>query len=387
MAFSSYMLPFDFNPRTRIVFGADSLNRLGELVAEYGGRRVLLVSDHGIADAGHVAHAEKLIRDSGIECYTFLEVEENPTTKHVANAVDFAREHRIDFIVGLGGGSSMDCAKGANFILTNGGRMQDYWGVDKATKPMLPMIAIPTTAGTGSEAQSFALIADEETHAKMACGDKKAACRVAILDPLLTLSMPREVAAITGIDAISHALESYVTKKRNPISQLFAREAWGLLSRNFPRVFENPADIDARGGMLLGACLAGLAIENSMLGATHSLANPLSAHHGTVHGRAIGMMLPHVIRKNAEVVGELYAELVADVTRNGVSAATAGAELSSMIESFLKIGGLPARLGESGIDRALLPQMAKEAAGQWTAQFNPRPLNEAEFLELYECAY
>ncbi len=206
----------------------------------------------------------------------------------------------VDLIVGLGGGSSMDCAKGVNFLLTNGGRMEDYWGVGKATKPMLPMIAVPTTAGTGSEAQSFALIAQAESHMKMACGDKKAACRIAILDPELTVSMPASVTAATGIDAISHAVETFVCNRRNAISQLFSRQAWRLISHGFPRVLADPTDLDARGAMLLGAHLAGAAIENSMLGAAHSMANPLSAHFDTTHGVAIGVLLPHVIRLMAQ---------------------------------------------------------------------------------------
>ncbi len=201
-------------------------------------------------------------------------------------------------LVGLGGGSSLDCAKGVNFLYTNGGRMEDYRGLGKATKPFLPLIAVPTTGGTGSEAQSYALIADAKTHMKMACGDKKAACRAAILDPDLTVSMPPMVTAATGIDAISHALETHVTKPRNAISNLFSRNAWRLLAPGFRRVLAEPGDVNARAAMLLGAHLAGGAIENSMLGATHAMANPLSAHFNLTHGIAIGILLPHVIRYN-----------------------------------------------------------------------------------------
>ena len=156
----------------------------------------------------------------------FEGVEENPTTAHVEAGLAVAKQFRPDLIVGLGGGSSMDCAKGINFLYSCGGRMQDYWGEGKATGPMLPMIAVPTTAGTGSETQSYALVADAETHVKMACGDKRAAFRAAILDPELTLTQPPRVTALTGIDAIAHAIESYVTKRRNSLSLLFSREAW-----------------------------------------------------------------------------------------------------------------------------------------------------------------
>src|SRR5262249_55372905 len=152
---------------------------------------------------------------------------------------------------------AMDCAKGINFLLTKGGRMSDYKGFGKAKKPMLPSLGVPTTAGTGSEAQSYALIADESTHLKMACGDRKAAFCVAILDPEVTVSQPQKLTALTGIDALSHAVESYVTAKRNPVSQIFGREAWKLLEINLEKVLHNPTDLEARGAMQMGAFLAG----------------------------------------------------------------------------------------------------------------------------------
>ncbi len=239
-------MPFDYDPQTRVVFGSGTLDRLGKLTAELGSR-VLLVSDKGLREAGHEDRAIDALRSAGLSVTVFDDVHPNPTTDDVDQGLAVAREQQSNVIVGLGGGSSMDCAKGINFLFTNGGKMEDYWGVGKANRPMLPMIAIPTTAGTGSEAQSFALIANSKTHMKMACGDKKAACRVAILDPDLTISMPASVTAATGIDAVSHALETYVTKPRTPISQLFSRRAWQLLSFGFPRVLENPSDLSALG--------------------------------------------------------------------------------------------------------------------------------------------
>ena len=238
------------------------------------------------------------MRRAGIETHLFDGVAENPTTENVEAGLALARRHDPELLVGLGGGSSMDCAKGINFLFTNGGRMQDYWGVGKATRPMLPMIAVPTTAGTGSETQSFALISDSQTHVKMACGDKKAAFRIALLDPMLTVTQPRRITALTGIDAIAHALETYVARSRNPASLAFSREAWLLLGENFAHVLDDPHDLTARSGMQLGACFAGLAIENSMLGAAHALANPLTTNYQIVHGQAVGLMLPHVIRFN-----------------------------------------------------------------------------------------
>ena len=197
----------------------------------------------------------------------------------------------------------MDCCKGINFVYSCGGTIHDYHGVGKATCDMLPMIAIPTTAGTGSEAQSFALISDAKTHTKMACGDPRAACRIAILDPELTLTQPTNVSALTGIDAISHAVETYVTKRRNVISTTYSRRSFGMLARGFSRVLEQPDDLEARSCMQLGAFLAGMAIETSMLGAAHACANPLTAKYQITHGLAVSLMLPHVIELNSKKVG------------------------------------------------------------------------------------
>src|SRR6266850_4723753 len=243
----SLSLPFDFQPRPRIVFGADSVERVGELAKSLGAQNVLLVTDPGLVAAGHAKRVQKNLEAEGLRVTTFDHAAENPTTACVDKCLKTAKAADIDTIIGLGGGSSMDTAKGCNFLLTNGGRMQDYWGAGKAKRAMLPLIAIPTTAGTGSECQSFALIADEESHQKMACGDPKAAARVAILDPMLTLSQPARVTACTGIDAIAHAVETAVTKKRNPFSLMFSHEAFKLLIPNFSRVVENANDIEARG--------------------------------------------------------------------------------------------------------------------------------------------
>jgi alcohol dehydrogenase len=375
------MQPFDYQPRTRVIFGPGSMGRLGEVARALGGRRVLVVSDPGIVAAGYGARAMELLqaRAAGIEAFLFDGVEENPTTRHVESGRQFAAERSIDLIVGLGGGSSMDCAKGINFLLTNGGKMADYWGTGKASHPMLPLIAIPTTAGTGSEAQSFALIADEQTHQKMACGDRKATAAVAILDAELTLTQPAQVTADTGIDAVSHALETWVTNRRSPVSTMFSQEAWRLLSANFVQVLDNPGDLEARAGMQLGAFYAGMAIENSMLGAAHSCANPLTAHFNVVHGAAVGVMLPAVIRFNGPAVGTLYGDLAG--SRDGAET------LASGVEGLLQRAALPMRLSEYKVPIDALPDLAREAARQWTAQFNPRPVKETDLLELYRCVY
>jgi alcohol dehydrogenase len=383
---AAVMPSFDYIPLTRVVFGPGTLMRLGELTRELGGHRVLLVTDPGLETAGHPQRALASLRDAGLEVFVFDGVEENPTTKHVQEALAFAQQHGIDFIVAVGGGSSMDCAKGVNFLLTNGGEMADYKGFNRATKPMLPSIGVPTTSGTGSEAQSFALIADEKTHVKMACGDRKAAFRAAILDPEVTVSQPAAVTAVTGIDALSHALESYVTTRRNPLAQMFGHEAFRLLETNFEKVLSDPRDLEARGAMQLGAHYAGVAIENSMLGVAHSCANPLTAHYGLTHGIAVGVFLPHVIRYNALAVGNLYTNLADSVGLLNGDPMAGGELLARRVTALMSAAKLPTTLSACGVSGGIFGVLAEEASQQWTARFNPRPVTEKDLFQLYEAA-
>jgi alcohol dehydrogenase class IV len=380
---------FDFQPRTRVIFGTGAINRIGE-VASALGTHAFLVTDPGIVAVGHLDRARRALNASSVNVTIFDAVKENPTTREVDQCVEAARAVRPQLIIGLGGGSSMDTAKGCNFLLTNGGRMQDYWGVGKANKPMLPLIAVPTTAGTGSECQSFALIADEKTHQKMACGDPKAAPSVAILDPLLTLTQPRSVAACTGIDAIAHAVETAVTKRRNELSWLYSREAFRLTISNLEHVLQRPDNLESRAAMQLGAAYAGTAIENSMLGAVHSAANPLTAHFGIVHGQAVGIMLPHVVRFNAQQPesAAIYAQLArsADLAAGSARAEQAVEALIAEIHSLLRVAQMPPSLSALNITRVELAKLAAEAAGEWTAQFNPRPITASDFETIYAAA-
>ncbi|MFL6231481.1 MAG: iron-containing alcohol dehydrogenase [Pyrinomonadaceae bacterium] len=379
------MTPFDSHPRTRVVFGEGVVARLGELARELNFRRTLLVADRGLVASGHVEAASKILQSAGITAIPFHDFDSNPDTNMIERGRAFAAPHDVDSLVGLGGGSSMDCAKGISFLLTNGGSMRDYWGYGKVSQPLLPMIGVPTTAGTGSEAQTHTLISDAETHVKMACGDHSAAFRVALLDPVLTLSQPREVSAVAGYDAVSHAVESYVTTRRNAASDLYAREAWRLLDTNFERVLDAPEDLEARAAMQLGAYFAGAAIEHSMLGATHACANPLTQKYGTAHGVAIALMLPHVVRWNAEAVGERYAELLRLSGR--AAGGDAGERLAARLDELASAGGLKQSLRESGVAAVDLEGLSQAASKQWTGTFNPRPFDAAAALRLYEAAY
>ena len=290
----------------------------------------------------------------------------------------YATGKGIDSIIGLGGGSSLDCAKGINFLLTQGGDIHDFQGYGKAMKPMLPMIGVPTTAGTGSEAQSYAIISDPRTHRKMACGDPKAAFRAVILDPRLTLTQPASVTAAAGYDAIAHAVESFVCTTRNTRSQERSLEAWRLLEANYERVLAAPDDLEARAAMQLGAFHAGTAIELSMLGATHACANPVTARYGTTHGNAIAILLPHVVRWNASV-GRIDVRRIVWCVSRSVSRAAFGDGRERRSAAH------PAgsrRIEATTCRRSQVKQLSSGRASSTRVRSTPTGA-----LEIYECAF
>ena len=363
---------WEFHARTRAVFGDGSLDRLGELARELGFKRALVVSDHGVEQAGYVERGLRSLSAAGIGARAFLEFDCNPDTAMVERGRAAAADFACDSIIGLGGGSSMDCAKGINFVHSNGGSMRDYQGHGKASRPMLPMIGVPTTAGTGSEAQSYALISDSVTHVKMACGDPKAAFRIAILDPSLTQTAPRTVTAAAGYDALSHAVETYVSTMSNLLSRGLSRQAFEFLEPNLERVLNDPLDGPAHAGMMIGANVSGMAIEHSMLGAAHACANPLTARFGIVHGVAVSLMLPHVVHWNA-----------AQADYSGLFSG----DLPGRLRVLARACGMPATLKEAGVDEPSLEALAGSAGQQWTGRFNPRPFDSLAALELYRCAF
>ena len=334
----------------RVVQGFGSFARLGEIASELGFTRPLLVSDVPMYAPCTPCAA------------WFANFGANPDSAAAERGRDLAAEAQVDSIIAVGGGSSLDCAKAINFLLTNGGHIRDYRGYGKARKPMLPMIGVPTTSGTGSEAQSYAVISDAGTGTKMACGDPKAAFAVAILDPDLTRSVPHQVRAASAFDAIAHAVETLVTKRRNTLSLTFTREAWKRLTTSYMKTDDSSLE-----DMQVGAYLAGLAIENSMLGAAHACANPLTKNFGIVHGVALAVLLPHVVRWNA---CPEYHEFHPD--------------LAGYLRVIANDTGMPSTLAELGIGKSDLPRLALEASEQWTGLFNPRPLNA---MEIYQCAW
>ena len=379
------MVPFDFQLRTRIVFGQGTFDRLGQLARGLGFKRTLLVADQGIVQAGYVGDATQLLEAAGIDVLPFHGVIHSPDDSSVEAGRGFAESWRADSVIGIGGGSSLDCAKAINFLLSNGGAIGDYRGYGKATRPLLPAMAVPTTAGSGSEAQSYAYIANGSAQGSIECGDPSAAARIALLDPEVTFTAPHHVTAMAGFDAIAHAVETAVTMRRTAMSDTFSHKAWRLLNEGFERVLLHPADAEARAGMQLGAHYAGMAVEQSMLGAAHACAAPLTARFAVQHGLALAILLPHVVRWNGGVVADRYAALL-DSPRRRARDQDAAETLAGRLEDLAAAAGLGLKLSDSGVDGTALTDLAADAAQQWTGTFNPRPFDAAGAMEIYRAA-
>lgn len=363
---------FDFAGQPRIVFGPGSAARLAEFAAGQNATRVLVVSDPGVISCGHADPLTGLLRDGGMAVAIFGEVRENPTRKDVESCVELARAHRPDLIVAIGGGSTMDVAKACNMVCAEGPEVMDRRGLRPSAAPHLPMIAIPTTAGTGSECQAYAVISDD-AGVKGSFATSRALPRVVLLDPTLTTTQPRAVTANSGFDAIVHAVEVTVTTSASILSSMLAAEAFTLLIANLPVALDHPDDLDARSGMQLGAALAGLGIAYSMLGAAHAAGNSLMARMHMSHGESVALMLPAVIRFNAadEVARARYGTLAARAGLTGGNDPVAA--LLARIHELWLLTGHPGDLSGYGIRQSDIDGLAEAAAEQWTAKFNPRP--------------
>jgi len=369
---------------TNLISGEGSLAEIGELADG----RVLLVTDPGLVASGHVARLEALLAEHGTVCHRFDEVQENPDEANVAACLAQYRhvfgKDDPDWILAIGGGSSIDVAKGCSTLAARGGRMRDYLGrkTDDLAQPKV--IAIPTTAGTGSEVQSFALITNSDTGRKMACGGDAPA--FAILDPDLTASQPDFVKRCAGLDTLAHAVETAVTRQRTEATLQYSLEAFRLVERNFETTLTQPDNTAARSAMLRASAAAGIAIENSMLGAAHSMANPLTRQFGVVHGQAVGQTLPFVVRYNAEdaTAAAAYAELAYDagLAERSDNHTTAVSKLVARLKELVAAAGFEPTI--ASIPASAIDALASEAAEQWTAQFNPRAMNAAAFSELFQ---
>ena len=358
------MTPFDFRPRTRILFGAGEFARLGEVAREQNATRCLVLAPPTSVDAGHAQEAVRSLKARRMDVFAFHDFTANPTVAMVEAAREYAGPHGVNLVVGMGNGDALDFAKAVNVVIANGGSIRDYRGYGNVPKPLLPMIAVPTLAGAGTESQSNTMICDSEDGSKIICGDPKIFFRTAVLDANLTLGQPAAVTAAHGYQAIGHALETLYSTRRTPISECFSREAYRLLESGFGRMLRAPEDLGARSATLLGAHFAGLAVEYSALGPAHACAQPLVKNYKMLPGAALALVLVPALEWMEQ-----------------------GADLAPHLRQLAAAAELPTSLNDAAIPEQVLPRLAEEAATQWTGRFSSRHFDARAALEIYRAAY
>ena len=358
------MTPFDFRPRTRILFGAGEFARLGEVAREQNATRCLVLAGQASVESGHAQEAVRSLKARRMEVFAFHDFTPNPTVAMVEAAREYAGPQAVNLVVGLGDADALDFAKAVNVVIGNGGSIRDYRGYGNVPKPLLPMIAVPTVAGSGNEAQSNCAIYDPEDGSKVICGDPKMFFRTALLDANLTLGQPAALTAANGYDAIGRAVETLFSTRRTPISECFSREAYRLLDSGFSRVLRAPEDLEARSAMLLGAHFAGLAVEYAALGPAHACAQPLVKNYKMLPGAALALVLVPALEWMEQ-----------------------GVDLAPRLQHLAAAAELPESLRDAGIPEQVLPRLAEEAAAQWTGRFSSRHFDARAALEIYRAAY
>jgi alcohol dehydrogenase class IV len=378
-----------YSPK-RIILGQNVVGKVGEAAKALGSRRAIIVTDPGIVSAGHAKVVEDSLREKQIEVGLFDQVEPEPPAGLVAKCSQMIREGKYDLVIGVGGGSSLDVAKGASLMVTNPGTILDYAGMEMVPKPGLPKILIPTTAGTGSEVTRVLVLTDERDKTKKTIGSTFAVPEVAILDPMLTLSMPSHVTANTGMDALVHAIESYVSAITTPYAEILAIEAVSLIAHNLPLAYSKGNNLIARYNMLLASNIAGLAFGSSRTGAVHGLAYVIDIDYHLPHGRANAIMLPHVMDFNKTGNLRKFTKIAEAMGENveGLSVYEAADRSIEAVKNLLQAVQIPFRLSRYGISRDDLPKLVEGGMKQARLFIpNPRDLTPEDVRSIYESAF
>ena len=370
------------------LMGADCLKDAGDQVGELGFKKALIVTDKVLGQIGIVKKVTDVLDNKDIEYAIYDETKPNPTVKNVNDGLALLKEKECDFVISLGGGSAHDCAKGIALLATNGGEIKDYEGVDKSKKPQLPMVGINTTAGTGSEMTLFAIITDEERHIKMALVDKHLTPIIAVNDPMLMLAMPKSLTAATGMDALTHAIEAYVSTSATPITDACAEKAIELISNYLVNAVENGQDVEARDMMAYAEYLAGMAFNNASLGYVHAMAHQLGGFYNLPHGVCNAILLPHVQEYNKATSASRLAK-IAKIMGGNIEGLTdeQGADLCiDMIKSLSQTIGIPEGLGVLGVKESDFETLATNALNDACSLTNPRKGNLEEVIAIFKKA-
>lgn len=371
----TYTIPsFSYHIPTAIEFGWGSLARLPSIVKGLGGTRAFVVGDPGVVKAGVVERVIGTLVSAGIPSIPFSDIESDPDVSSVDNGVQFAKAEVCDVVIGVGGGSALDTAKAIGLMLNNPGTIRDYVGVGKVERAGVPVVAIPTTAGTGSELTIWSVLSDKEKKVKISVGSVLNCPRVALLDPELTVSLPPAITAATGMDALVHALESYVNKATQPISEAMSEQAMALIARSLRVAVAQPDNAQARADLLLASTIAAMAFNSTRLGLVHAFAMPLGARFHIPHGLVNAIMLPAVMRFNLPGnlgkyarIAEIFGEQIKDLSLHEAAKRSVVA-----IESLKADVGITAKLSQFGVTEADFDSVVDEALLSGNVLVNPR---------------
>lgn len=383
MATTYYFLP------TRNLFGEGSVQEAGELMLSLGGKKPLIVTDAYLAKSGMADQIQNILTTAGVESVVFGGAEPNPKDINVKDGLKVFEENHCDSIISLGGGSSHDCAKGIGIVASNGGDIRDYEGVDKSTKPMCPMIAINTTAGTASEITRFCIITDTDRHVKMAIVDWRVTPQIAINDPKLMVGMPPSLTAATGMDALTHAIEAYVSTDANPLTDAAAQMAITMITQYLPKAVANGAYMKARDKMAYGQYLAGIAFNNASLGYVHAMAHQLGGFYNLPHGVCNAILLPHVEEFNLIGNANRFRNIAKAMGENvdGLSTMDAARKAISAIRQLSQQVGIPSCLRELGVKEEDFEIMAENAMKDVCQLTNPRKATKEQIVGIFKAAY
>lgn len=380
---------FTITQPTAIRFGCGAISDLGDIVKKLGGSKVFLVADPGLAAANLLARITKPLDDAAIPYVLYNKIDPEPGLKLADQGAKLASKAGADVVIGAGGGSAMDVAKAVSILLTNGGKAEDYLGLGKIKKAGVPKIMIPTTAGTGAEVSFTAVFINEKTKSKGGMNGDPLYPEVALLDPELTVSVPPHITASTGIDAFTHAIESFVSTQAHPVSEMYAVEAMRLISANLAKAYAHGGNLEARSNMLLGSLLAGKALATAGVGLVHAMAYPLGGMFGIAHGLANAVLLPYVLQYNLIGAPEKYAQVAAIMgcdTKGMSGKEAARAVVEAVYELNMEIG-IPATLAELNVPAEQIPEMARIALTVTRpVENNPRRPTLAEVMEVYQVA-
>jgi len=383
------LMPFTYFMPTRVESGNRISEKTGEMIKELGAARVLIVTDKGVRAAKLLEGIEKSLEHVDLDYEIYDQVEPNPSAETIHRGLEYLKQHKSEAVLAIGGGSSIDTAKGIATMATNAGHILDYEGVGRIKNTPIPIIVIPTTAGTGSETTNSTVVTNKETSFKLGVLSSKLFPNLAILDPSLTVRLPQEITAATGMDALTHAIESYTSKAASPVSQAFAMQAIKMIGKNLTKTYFVGTDIESREQMLVASMLAGVAFSQSRLGNVHAISHTFGGVFNIPHGIANAVLLPFVMKFNLRACTDQYKDIAIALGKNvsGLSTIEAAEKAIEAVIEMNQVMKIPLNIKELGVSIEFLPKLVEDSMRSGNVFVNPRLTNSSDIKLIIEKAY